>query len=70
MRLPLQVTFRGMNTSAALEEYIARRAEKLDTFASDISRCHVVVESNRRTGRDGVPDARPRRLRARAGPLS
>lgn len=48
MQLPLQVTFRGMPRSEAVEAKIRERAGKLDTFHGRIMGCHVVVESPHR----------------------
>jgi ribosome-associated translation inhibitor RaiA len=48
MQLPLQVTFRGMPRSEAVEAKIQERAHKLDTFHGRIMGCHVVVESPHR----------------------
>lgn len=44
MQLPLQVTFRDVPHSAALEDQITRKAEKLNQFYSRITSCRVVVE--------------------------
>lgn len=49
MILPLQVTFRNIAHSAAVEEWIREEAAKLDEFYSHIMGCRVVVElPNRR----------------------
>ena len=48
MDLPLQVTFRDMPHSDALEAYIRTKAEKLDTFHRHISSCKVALESPHR----------------------
>jgi ribosome-associated translation inhibitor RaiA len=40
-----QITFRHMPTSAALEEIILKRIEKLNHLKSEIISCHVVVET-------------------------
>jgi ribosomal subunit interface protein len=45
MNLPLQVTFRHMEPSPALEARIRELAAKLDRFSAHIMRCHVIVES-------------------------
>jgi len=42
MAFPLQVTFRNMSSSAALEERIRSLAGKLERFSSQITQCHVV----------------------------
>jgi cold shock CspA family protein len=44
MQLPLQISFRQMEHSPALEAMIREKAARLDTFASRIMSCRVVVE--------------------------
>ena len=44
MQVPLQITFRHMDTSEALEAYIRERAEELDRFFDRIVSCRVAVE--------------------------
>ncbi len=44
MKLPLQITFRHMERSDALEQDIRDKAEKLDQFCDQIMSCRVVVE--------------------------
>jgi ribosome-associated translation inhibitor RaiA/cold shock CspA family protein len=44
MQLPLQITFRHMDPSPAIEARIRQRAEELDQFFDQIISCHVVVE--------------------------
>lgn len=44
MQLPLQITFRHMEKSEALEAAIRKRAEQLDQFHDKIMSCRVVVE--------------------------
>lgn len=45
MKLPLQVTFRNMDPSEAVEADIRDKAAKLDQYCSDIMSCRVVVEA-------------------------
>ena len=45
MQLPLQITFRNMEPSHALEARIQELAGRLDKFSARIMRCHVVVEA-------------------------
>jgi ribosomal subunit interface protein len=45
MQLPLQVTFRGIPHSDAVEASIRRKADKLETFYPGIVSCRVVVEA-------------------------
>ena len=44
MKAPLQVTFRNMEPSATVEEWIRAEAEKLETFYDSIMDFRVVVE--------------------------
>ena len=44
MQLPLQITFRHMDTSEAVAARIRERAEELDRFFNGIISCRVVVE--------------------------
>jgi ribosomal subunit interface protein len=45
MRIPVQVTFRDMPRSEAVEAEIRRRAEKLEEFCDRIMSCRVTVET-------------------------
>jgi len=53
MKIPLQITFRGLDHSEALAEKVRRRAEKLDAFADDLIGCRVVIEERHRHHREG-----------------
>jgi cold shock CspA family protein/ribosome-associated translation inhibitor RaiA len=44
MQLPLQVSFRHMKHSEAIEALVREKAAKLDTFSDHIMSCRVVVE--------------------------
>ena len=44
MQLPLQIAFRHMEHSAAIEALVREKAAKLDQFAGHIMSCRVVVE--------------------------
>lgn len=44
MILPLQITFRHMDSSPALEARIRELVSRLDRFSDDIMRCHVIVQ--------------------------
>jgi cold shock CspA family protein/ribosome-associated translation inhibitor RaiA len=44
MQLPLQVSFRHMSHSPAIEKLVQAKAAKLDTFSDQIVSCRVVVE--------------------------
>jgi ribosomal subunit interface protein len=47
-KLPLQITFRQMETSLAVEEAIAKRVDKLDQYHDRIMSCRVVVQAPHR----------------------
>lgn len=53
MQLPLQITFRHMDSSPAVEAAIRKRAEKLDRFSDRIMACRVVVEAPHQHQRKG-----------------
>jgi len=44
MKTPLQITFRDMPPSDALETHIREKAQKLEQLFADIVSCRVVVE--------------------------
>ncbi len=53
MRLPLQVTFRNIPYSEAIEVNINEKAAKLDKFHDRIMSCRVVVDSSQRRQHQG-----------------
>ena len=53
MKLPLQVTFRNMDASEAVEADIRDKAAKLDQYCSDIMSCRVIVELLHRAHHQG-----------------
>jgi len=48
MQIPLQITFRNMPHSDAIEENIREKAAKLDTLFDGITSCRVIVEAPHR----------------------
>src|SRR5690349_3021084 len=44
MQIPLQITFRGMDPSEAIEAGVRERAARLERFQGRITRCHVTVD--------------------------
>ena len=48
MENPLQITFRNMPPSPAIEDAIRQKAGKLDSYYDRILGCHVVVEAPHR----------------------
>jgi ribosomal subunit interface protein len=67
MKLPLEVTFRNLTRSEAVETSVREHAERLDRYCSDIMSCRVVVEASHKHHHKGnlyavrvdltVPDA-------------
>ena len=54
MTFPIQITFRGMDASAGLEEAIRTKAEDLAKYYDRIVQCHVTVEAPSRHHRQGM----------------
>ena len=53
MQIPLQITFRGIPHSDAVEAKIREKASKLDRFHSHIMSCRVAVESEHHSHHQG-----------------
>jgi ribosomal subunit interface protein len=44
MQTPIQITYRGLSPSDAIEQNIQKRAARLERFRPGITACHVTVE--------------------------
>ena len=53
MQLPVQITYRGMPSSAAIEDAVRDRVAKLEQFHPRIMSCRVVVEQPGKHKRQG-----------------
>lgn len=53
MRVPLQITFRQMDASPALEARIRQRVDELEQYCDRITACHVTVEAQHRRHQQG-----------------
>ena len=53
MRIPLQITFRQMEPSPAVETRVRELAQRLERFSSQIMSCHVVIEAPHRHQHQG-----------------
>lgn len=53
MQTPLQITYRGILPSDAIESYVRSRAGKLERFSQRIMGCHVMIETPHRHKRHG-----------------
>jgi len=54
MQLPLQITFRNIPPSPAIDANIRKKAAQLDHFAEHIMACRVVVEAPHRRHHQGM----------------
>ena len=54
MKLPLQVSFHGIDRSEALENLIAKEVEGLHKFDADLISCRVAVEGGVRAAFDSL----------------
>jgi ribosomal subunit interface protein len=57
MQLPVQVTYRGMESSAAIDDAVRDKAAKLEQFHPRITACRVVIEQpahHKRKGKEFV----------------
>jgi cold shock CspA family protein len=55
MKLPLEITYRGVRKTEGLEDFIRRKASKLDQICDYITSCRVAVEVPQRNQRTGNP---------------
>jgi len=53
MQLPLQITFRGLSSSEAVEAKVRERASKLEHLFGRITSCRVVIEAPHHQHRKG-----------------
>ncbi len=53
MDIPLEINFRNMDRSDAVEARVRERAAKLEKFFGRLTGCHVVIEAPRRNQRKG-----------------
>jgi ribosome-associated translation inhibitor RaiA len=53
MQLPVQITYRGMKSSAALDDAVRDKAAKLEQFHPRIASCRVTIEQRGDVKRHG-----------------
>jgi ribosome-associated translation inhibitor RaiA len=53
MEIPLQITFRGMAPSDAIDAAIRDKARRLEHFYGRVTGCHVIVDAPHRHRRKG-----------------
>lgn len=54
MTIPLQITFRHMPTSKIFENRIRELARRFEKFSSNITHCHVVIETPHQSSTNGA----------------
>jgi ribosomal subunit interface protein len=54
MAIPVHITFRGMGSTPAIDEYVRRRATKLETFSDRVTHCRVTLEAPTHHHRHGA----------------
>jgi len=54
MQVPLQITFRNLGSSPAIEENIRAKMAHLERFSDRITACHVVIEGRNHRHRQGT----------------
>ena len=55
MRVPPEISYRGVNKTPALETLITEKIGKLERFYSQISSCHVAIEKTHDHPEHGSP---------------
>jgi ribosomal subunit interface protein len=55
MQLPVNITYRGLNKSDAIEQMVLEKASRLDKFCDHISRCDVAIEQPNHAHKKGNP---------------
>lgn len=55
MQTPIQITFRHMETSAAVEARVRELAARIERFNDRITSCHVVIEAPPAHRNKGAP---------------
>jgi ribosome-associated translation inhibitor RaiA len=53
MGIPLQITFKNMQPSSAIQNQIRELAGKLESFGKRVTNCHVLIEAPHRHHRKG-----------------
>ncbi len=53
MKIPLQVTYRGVEQAELVTKYVRERAEALERFVPQLTSCRVIIENPHRYHREG-----------------
>ena len=55
MQLPVEISYRGIEKSDQLDEFIRTKAARLERFCDHINRCDVVIEQPNQAQHSGSP---------------
>ena len=55
MQLPIEISYRGVQKSAEIDDLIRAKATRLDRFCDHISRCSIAIEQPNHQQRSGNP---------------
>ncbi|MGZ4984432.1 MAG: HPF/RaiA family ribosome-associated protein, partial [Chthoniobacterales bacterium] len=55
MRLPVKITYRGVEKSDEIERMVLEKAERLDKFCDHINHCDVAIEQPNHAHKKGNP---------------
>src|ERR1700732_5603177 len=55
MQLPVNITYRGVDKSDAIEQLVLDKAERLEKFCDHINRCDVAIEQPNHAHQKGNP---------------
>lgn len=55
MQLPVEVSYRGLQKSEAIEALVREKAARLDKFCDHINRCDVAIEQPNHNHKKGNP---------------
>lgn len=55
MQLPIEITYRGVEKSDEIDDFIRDKAARLDKFCDHITRCDVIVEHPNHAQHSGNP---------------
>jgi len=55
MQLPINITYRGVEKSEAIENFVLEKAARLEKFCDHINRCDVAIEQPNHAHQKGNP---------------
>ena len=55
MQLPVNITYRGVDKSEAIDDFVLEKAARLEKFCDHINRCDVAIEQPNHAHQKGNP---------------